>query len=212
MRASLSFAVLYGFLTALAFALWPLGRTHDVPVSALYRDAVAPERRIPRLRYVVSTVAVIATLAALAVLLAYDRKIAAIFVGAAAAVFLTLQLVAMLIMAIARRIPRPRFALLRLVLANIHRPGALTPSVVLSLGVGLALLVTLLADRRQSAPPVRRGAARQGAVGVLRRHPGCRRRALRRLRQTARRRTPATSACRCCADASSAPTACAPRT
>jgi putative ABC transport system permease protein len=35
-------------------------------------------------------------------------------------------------------------ALLRLVLANIHRPGALTPSVVLSLGLGLALLVTLL--------------------------------------------------------------------
>ena len=29
-------------------------------------------------------------------------------------------------------------------LANIHRPGALTPSVVLSLGLGLALLVTLL--------------------------------------------------------------------
>ena len=45
--------MLYGFLTALAFALWPLGRAHDVPVSALYRDAVAPERRIPRKRYVV---------------------------------------------------------------------------------------------------------------------------------------------------------------
>src|SRR5438105_361250 len=39
----LGFAVLYGFLTALAFALWPLGRAHDVPVSALYRDAVAPQ-------------------------------------------------------------------------------------------------------------------------------------------------------------------------
>lgn len=140
----LSFAVIYGFLTALAFALWPLGRAHDVPVSALYRDAVAPERRLPRFRYVALTVAVIGTLAVMAVLLAYDRKIAAIFVGAAAAVFLTLQLVAQLIMAIARRIPRPRYALLRLVLANIHRPGALTPSVVLSLGLGLALLVTLL--------------------------------------------------------------------
>ena len=50
----------------------------------------------------------------------------------------------LLIMAAARRAPRPRYALLRLVLANIHRPGALTPSVVLSLGLGLALLVTLL--------------------------------------------------------------------
>ena len=59
----LSFAVLYGFLTALAFALWPLGRAHDVPVSALYRDAVAPERRIPRKRYVVLTALVVAALA-----------------------------------------------------------------------------------------------------------------------------------------------------
>jgi putative ABC transport system permease protein len=140
----LSFAVLYGFLTALAFALWPLGRAHDVPVSALYRDAVAPERRTPRALYVALTALTIATLAALAVVLAYDRKIAAIFIVAAAAVFLLLRLVATLIMGIARRIPRPRYALLRLVLANIHRPGALTPSVVLSLGLGLALLVTLL--------------------------------------------------------------------
>ena len=142
--AELSFAVIYGFLTALAFALWPLGRAHDVPVSALYRDAVAPERRIPRKRYVALTALTVATLAALAVILAYDRKIAAIFIVAAAAVFVTLRLVAMLIMWTARRIPRPRYALLRLVLANIHRPGALTPSVVLSLGLGLALLVTLL--------------------------------------------------------------------
>ena len=68
----------------------------------------------------------------------------AIFIVAAACVFLALRLVALLIMALARRAPRPRYALLRLVLANIHRPGALTPSVVLSLGLGLALLVTLL--------------------------------------------------------------------
>jgi putative ABC transport system permease protein len=140
----LALAVLYGFLTALAFALWPLGRAHDVPVSALYRDAVAPERRFPRTRYVVLTALVIAALAGLAILLAYDRKIAAIFMAAAACVFVALRLVALLIMWLARRASRPRFALLRLVLANIHRPGALTPSVVLSLGLGLALLVTLL--------------------------------------------------------------------
>ena len=45
-------------------------------------------------------------------------------------------------MALARRLPRPRMTMLRLAIANIHRPGALTPSVVLSLGLGLAVLVT----------------------------------------------------------------------
>ena len=30
----------YGLLTALAFGLWPLGRVHDVPVAALFRETV----------------------------------------------------------------------------------------------------------------------------------------------------------------------------
>jgi putative ABC transport system permease protein len=33
---------------------------------------------------------------------------------------------------------------LRLAIANMHRPGALTPTIVLSLGLGLALLVTVI--------------------------------------------------------------------
>ena len=79
--AELALALLYGLLTALAFAIWPLGRAHDVPVSALFRDEVAPERRWPRRRYVAPTVLAVAALAALAVMLAYDRTIAAIFVA-----------------------------------------------------------------------------------------------------------------------------------
>jgi len=46
-------------------------------------------------------------------------------------------------MALARRAPRARSTVVRLAIANIHRPGALTPSVVLSLGLGLAVLVTI---------------------------------------------------------------------
>ena len=75
--AELALAFGYGLLTALAFALWPLGRAHDVPVSALFRDAVSPERRWPRWRYVIATMLVVAALAAIAVILSYDRKIAA---------------------------------------------------------------------------------------------------------------------------------------
>lgn len=139
----LAMALLYGVLTALAFALWPLGRTHDVPAAALFRDEVAPERRWPRKRYIAATGVAIAALAALAVLLAYDRRVALIFVGSAAAAFLMLRLVALLIMALARRAPRPRSTVLRLAITNICRPGALTPTVVLSLGLGLAVLVTV---------------------------------------------------------------------
>ena len=37
-------ALVYGLLTALAFAIWPLGRIEDVSVSTLFRDAAVPER------------------------------------------------------------------------------------------------------------------------------------------------------------------------
>jgi putative ABC transport system permease protein len=140
----LALAIAYGLLTALAFALWPLGRAHDISVSKLFRDQIAAERAWPRPRYVFATVAIVAVLAALAILTTYDHRVAAFFVVAAAIVFLLLRLIAILTMWIARRVPRQRSTILRLAIANIHRPGALTPSVVLSLGLGLALLVTLI--------------------------------------------------------------------
>jgi putative ABC transport system permease protein len=141
----LALALLYGLLTAAAFALWPLGRAHDVPVSALFRDEVASERHWPRRPYIVATALVGCALASIAVGLAYDRRIAAIFVAAALAVFVLLRLVAALLMLGARRLPRPASPVVRLALANIHRPGAVTPSVVLSLGLGVAVLVTVIA-------------------------------------------------------------------
>src|SRR5947208_10983351 len=122
---NLALAFAYGLMTALAFALWPLGRAHDVSVSALFRDEVEPERQRPRLSYMLATALMAAALAALAIMLAYDRRIAAIFVAAAAGVFITLRLVASLVMLIARRAPRSRSTILRLAIANIHRPGAL---------------------------------------------------------------------------------------
>src|SRR5262249_59436571 len=93
-RGQLALSLLYGLVTALAFALWPLGRAHDVPAAALFRDEVADERRLPRRRYIAATFVTIVVLAVLAVVLAFDRRIALIFVGAAAALFLGLTLVA----------------------------------------------------------------------------------------------------------------------
>ena len=142
--AELALALVYGLMTALAFALWPLGRAHDVPVGELFRDAVTPQPRWPRKIYIALTAAAVLALAVLAIALAYDRKVALIYVGVAAAVFILLRLVALLLMWTARRAPHARSTILRMAIANIHRPGALTPTVVLSLGLGIALLVTVI--------------------------------------------------------------------
>ncbi len=137
-------SVFYGLLTALAFALWPLGRAHDISVSMLFRDQIAAERHWPRKRYVLATVVIAAILAAVAVQTTYDHRIAAIFIAAAVGVFVLLRLVAILTMWVARRLPRQGSTILRLAIANIHRPGSLTPTVILSLGLGLALLMTVI--------------------------------------------------------------------
>lgn len=134
--------MVYGLLTTLAFALWPLGRAHDIGVAALFRSSNAG-RTWPRWRYVILTALAIAALVSIAIYFSYDRRIAMLYVGVAAAAFVLLRLVSAAIMAIARRVPHPRRADARLALANLYRPGALTPSVTLSLGLGLTLLVTL---------------------------------------------------------------------
>ena len=104
----LGIALLYGALTALVFAIAPLGRAHDVPVSGLFRDQIDPERRWPRKRYIAALAVSVAALVGLSLLAAYDQRIALMFVGAAAGSFVLLRLVALGIMALARRLPRPR--------------------------------------------------------------------------------------------------------
>jgi len=139
----LGLGLIYGLLTALAFALWPLGRAHDVPPTALFRDIVTGGSKLPRKRYLTATAITVALLAGIAVVLSNDKFIATVYIAASAGAFVLLVAVARAIMFVARRLPAVRSTELRLAIANIHRPGALTPSVVLSLGLGLSLLVAL---------------------------------------------------------------------
>lgn len=141
--SELAVAGAYGLLVALAFALWPLGRAHDVPVSALFRDTVDGERRLPRRRYLLLAGGALAALVTLSVASSFNPRLAMGFMAGAAGVFVALRLVAWAIMAGAARLPRPRRTGLRLAIANLHRPGALTPAVVLSLGLGLTLLAVI---------------------------------------------------------------------
>jgi putative ABC transport system permease protein len=141
----LALAAVFGVLIALVFALWPIARAHDLPVSALFRDHLADAKlHWPRRRYTILTALSLIVLAVLMVATAAEKDVALVFITAAASIFALLRAVALGIMAIARRLPRPHATEFRLALANIHRPGALTPSVVLSLGIGLALLVTVI--------------------------------------------------------------------
>ena len=138
--APLGLAALYGVLTALAFSLWPLGRAREIPGAALFRDSFAPARAWPRWPLVALNAVAVLALIGLVVLTAEQPLFALWFCLGAAAALALFRFGATALMALARRLPRARRPAWRLGLANLHRPGAPTPIMVVALGIGLTTL------------------------------------------------------------------------
>ncbi|MEQ9491451.1 MAG: FtsX-like permease family protein [Alphaproteobacteria bacterium] len=140
---TLVMAAVFGFLVTFLFALLPLARARTVPAATLFRDLLTPVTGRPGPRVIALLISSGLVLAGLAVLTADNWKIAGIFVVGSAAALLAFRLTAEGVMALARKLPRSRNAKMRLAVANLHRPGAPTGSVVVSLGLGLTVLVTV---------------------------------------------------------------------
>jgi putative ABC transport system permease protein len=138
-------AAAFGLLTVLAFSLWALGAAREVPPALLFRSTVAPVEARPRRLYLWATAFCALALAALAVLTAADRWMAGLFVAAVIGTFALFQAGAALITRGARAASRSgtRRAVLRFALANLHRPGSPVARIVLSLGLGATVLVTI---------------------------------------------------------------------
>jgi putative ABC transport system permease protein len=140
---ALLLATVFAIVTTLAFAILPLGRARDIAATALFREQTLEGHGLPRLRYLAVSILLIAVLVWLAIETSSDQRIAMLFLAGVAFSFAVLRAVSLAVQWIARRAPRVPSTPLRLAIGNIYRPGALTPSVVLSLGLGLTLLVSL---------------------------------------------------------------------
>lgn len=144
-------ALAFGLLTALAFAIPPLGRSRGIRPASLLRDMIAPSEdggadagaaKARRRDWLLAGGAV-AAIVVLALLTAPRPVFAAQFLGGGIAVIVALRLTAWALMKGLAAIPRPRSALLRLALANLARPGAATGGTITALGLGLTLLATV---------------------------------------------------------------------
>ena len=143
----LALAAAYGLLIALPFSLWPIGRARAIPAQALFRDRVTPTAGRPDAVTLAAAGLSLLALVALVLLTNGQWVFSAGFAGGAAASFLLLGGAAICLSWLARRAGRldwaRRHPTVRLALANLHRPGAATISVVLSLGLGLSILVAI---------------------------------------------------------------------
>ena len=141
--SALVLAALFGFMTTLAFALVPLGRTRHVRPTMLFRDTVSEGSQPIGWRWLLAAMFTMALTAGLVILLSEQRRIAAIFLGAALGAFIILYGVSALVIWAASRVARPQSTIWRLAIGNIYRPGGITRSVVISLGLGLTLLAAI---------------------------------------------------------------------
>jgi putative ABC transport system permease protein len=138
----------FGLLTALAFAAAPLDRARALPVTTLLRETALGDFGPLRLRGGVVAGLAAAALFGFALLISSDRILTAQFGAAVLVSFALLYGVARAIMFFARRAPHARNLPLRLAVANLHKPGALTPSFLISLGLGVTLLTALTGVER----------------------------------------------------------------
>ncbi len=138
----LATAAVLAMLVALLFAVPALARARVVPAATLLRDALAT-RRLPSVGVMLLMALLVAALVALAVLTASNRMLALGFVASVSALIVLLWGVGLGIRRIAARLPHARNPLVRLAVANLHRPGAQTDRLVVALGLGFSLFVAL---------------------------------------------------------------------
>ena len=141
---ALARAALYGLLIALVFAAPPLLAARRFPAMALLRARVTPLRQTWRDAALPVGLGMSA-IAALALLTSKAKLVTAWFLGGSLALLLLLGGLGWLIRWLAAHAPRPKAPLLRIALANLHRPGAQTGALVTALGFGLAAFVSLAA-------------------------------------------------------------------
>ncbi|HLY89538.1 MAG TPA: FtsX-like permease family protein [Acetobacteraceae bacterium] len=136
-------AAAYGLLTALAFSLWPLGRAARIPGAALFRDAFLPGRVLPPAAIIAANAAIVAGLITLTIVTSTDRQFALWFCAAAVGTLLLFRLGGSFVMLAARAANKFGSAATRLGVASLHRPGAATPLMLVSVGLGLSTLAAV---------------------------------------------------------------------
>ena len=135
----------FGFLATLLFSLWPLAQAEVQRPQLLFRHDMAQVR--PQRRRLFAAAALVAALAVLLVWSAPLPVVAVVFAAAAGlvvAAFLALGRLVAIAARVTGRLPALRGRpLIRLALANLHRPGAPTVPLVMAAGLCLTLVVAV---------------------------------------------------------------------
>lgn len=139
---AIALATAFGLLTVFTFSIAALGRGVEVRPALLFRGMDPKRPRLSGGKLALNAAAALLLLGTL-VCSASDTAIALGFVACAIASFLVFAGATKLTQRAARGI-HPRAPWARMAVANLYRPGAHTLSIMLSTGIGLTVLISLL--------------------------------------------------------------------
>lgn len=142
--APLILAAIFGLFSAAAFAIPPLARAREIAPASLFRDIVAPVRARGRRPYLAAAAGCALAVIGLALAIAPERRFALWFLAGIAGGLVLLRFTTVGLRFGLLQLPRPKWPILRLALANLTRPGAATGGVVVALGLGLTLFATVV--------------------------------------------------------------------
>ncbi|MGH1350613.1 MAG: ABC transporter permease [Methyloligellaceae bacterium] len=135
--------VFYGFLVSLLFVILPLRRSRDVRPQMLFREEATGETgKITRGDIIIAG-ALALLLIAVAISLSRAELFSLYFCAGLTVIFGVFIFYGRLVQALAHRLPGFKGAALVVARANVTGPGSFARTIILSLGLGLSLLVTV---------------------------------------------------------------------
>jgi putative ABC transport system permease protein len=141
-------AALLGALVLLAFAILPLARIANIQGTHLFRNHLVSEAGTLNWRWLGLSLACLAAAAGVITVVSENMRVTLMYLAGLAGSFVVLSFLAWGLLRLIRLVPKPSNILLRHGVSSLTRPGAASFSIILALGLGLSLFVTLaLTDR-----------------------------------------------------------------
>jgi putative ABC transport system permease protein len=133
----------FGLMTALTFSVWPLGKAREVKPGQLFRTLVTVPTGRPRKRYLFVIILTSLGLTGLTWWVTTSPVLAIGFILGVLGSIVLLAILGELVIRLVKIMPKPKHTALRLALAAVIRPGNTTRTVVVTFGLGLAVLVAI---------------------------------------------------------------------
>ena len=136
-------AAVLGLLVTMSFSLWPLARVTAIKGAEVFRVQSTSDQKLPPWPIIASSLALLGLASFICIYAFDDRRVTAYFIGGLALAYLGLWAVSAGLVYLAALLPKPNNFILKQAVTSIYRPGAASRSVIMALGLGLGLFVTL---------------------------------------------------------------------